>query len=243
MNFIRLLVQSRSWVALGAAAWCVESFDRIDAWIRWTLVAHVFFLTWIAYLFLSDDAMRKHRRSVLIALTGACVTFQGFENIALPLCCGGMVLLYRLHWLPIAHAARFELRNIPLLNNLLIAACWVLLCMVWPMQQAGADLTQQTPAIFAAFLWVCALSMTEDMMVDTHADASLQLFGKRGLRFTALMLVASALLINGVYAESGISVWVSMALTLALILGLPGEKRSPLKSFLMDAVVVLRFPF
>ncbi len=243
MNLIRRLVLSRSWVAFGAAAWCVESFERIDAWVRWTLVAHVFFLTWIAYLFLTDDAIRKHRVSVLLSLTGACVTFQGADNMFVPLCCGLLVLLYRLQWFPGARAKFFELRNIPLLNNAVIACCWVLLCMVWPIQQAGVSLSDQTPALAAAFLWVCALSMTEDMLIDAQADASLQLLGKRGLRTVALILIASAIFINSIYSEYGISVWVSMILTLLLILFMPVKKRNPLKSFLIDAMVVLRFPY
>jgi len=140
MNILRWLVHSRIWVALAAAAWSVESFFRCDQWVRWTLVAHIFFLAWSAYLFLSDDAMRKYRLLVLTALTGVCVTFQGFESLAIPAFCSIPVLFYRTHWMPRSWwLSRWELRSIAIVNNAAIAFCWVVLCMVWPLHQCAAS--------------------------------------------------------------------------------------------------------
>jgi len=146
MKIVQWLVSSRIWVSMGAAAWSIESFVRCDEWVRWTLVLHIFFLTWSAYLFLTDDAIQKHRASVLASLTGVCITFQGFDNLLFPWVCTMPVLFYRTHWMPRNWwLSRFEIRNIPIANNLAIAACWVLLCMVWPIKQAGISLLAQLP--------------------------------------------------------------------------------------------------
>jgi len=244
MNLIRWLVTSRLWVALAAAAWCLESFDRMDTWVRWTLVAQVFFLTWVAYLFLTDNAMRDQRTWVLISLTGACVTFQGFDTILIPLACGAVVLGYRTHWMPASWPlSRFSLRDIPILNNMIIAACWVLLCMVWPMYQNGESFNIDELSLLAAFLWITALSMMEDLFSESTPDASLRLIGKTGLRTIALLAIVFSFAINAYAAEIQFSVWLSLAATFFLVLLLPGGKRTPMKSWLIDAMILLRFPF
>jgi len=244
MKIIQWFVSSRMWVALGAAAWSTESFVRCDEWVRWTLVLHIFFLTWSAYLFLSDDAIRKHRASVLAALTGVCVTFQGFETIVFPLLCAIPVLFYRTHWMPRTWwFSRFEIRNIPIVNNLAIASCWMLLCMVWPLKQVGASLSAEFPSMLASFLWLTALSMSEDLFVEEQPDATLRLLGQRGLRILAVSFVLLAMSLSYIFHESQLSVWLSMSASLLLLLLMPGGKRTAIKSWLIDAMIVLRFPF
>jgi hypothetical protein len=244
MKIVQWLVSSRLWVALGAAAWSAESFVRCDEWVRWTLVLHIFFLTWSAYLFISDDSIRKHRASVLAALTGVCVTFQGFETIVFPLLCAIPVLFYRTHWMPRTWwLSRFEIRNIPIVNNLAIASCWVLLCMVWPLKQVGASLSAELPSMLAAFLWLTALSMSEDLFVEEQPDSTLRLLGQRGLRILAVSFVFLAMSLSYIFHESQLSVWLSMSATLLLLLLMPGGKRTAIKSWLIDAMIVLRFPF
>ena len=244
MNTLRWLVSSRLWVAFAAACWSVESFVRCDAWVRWTLVAQIFFLTWIAYLFLSDDAIRKNRVAVLLALTGACVTFQGFQTLLWPAVCSLAVLLYRTHWMPASwKMSTWGLRNIPLVNNVLIAGCWVAMCMLWPMQLSGADLHVQWPFMAAAFCWVLALSLAEDLFVEIRPDASLLSLGQGKIRFLAILLVLVALAINFYYREMEASVWMSMSLSLVFLLFIRSGKRTAAKSFLLDAMIAIRFPF
>jgi hypothetical protein len=244
MNVIRWLVTSRLWVALAAAAWCIESFDRMDAWVRWTIVAQVFFLTWVAYLFLTDNATRNQRVFVLISLTGACVTFQGLDTMKIPVACGLIVLLYRNHWMPRSWSlSRFCLRDIPIVNNMVIAASWVLLCMVWPLDQIGGWMNSQWPSLLSAFLWLTALSMMEDLFVESVPDATLRFIGKSGLRAVALFMVMAAIAINAYIAEPQLSVWISTGASLLLLILMPGGKRTPVKSWLIDAMIVLRFPF
>ena len=244
MKFIRWLVASRLWVAMAAAAWCVESFVRCDVWIRWTLVAQVFFFTWIAYLFLTDDGIRKHRGPALIALTGACITFQGMETMLIPALCALPVLLYRSHWLP-SSVRKFavELRNIPLFNNMVIGACWMVLCVLWPMQQAGVEFQSQLPNLVASFLWITALSMSEDLFVETTPDATLDWLGKKTLRVVSVLLVCAAIGVSAATGEASMSVWLSMIASLLLLVLMPGGKRTATKSWLIDAMIVLRFPF
>jgi hypothetical protein len=244
MKIVHWLVGSRLWVALGAAAWTAESFVRSGEWVRWTLVLHVFFLTWSAYLFLSDDATRKHRASVLASLTGVCITFQGFESILFPMVCAALVLLYRTHWMPsVWWLARFEMRNIPMLNNLAIASCWVLLCMMWPLKQVGASFSAELPSMLAAFLWLTALSMSEDLFIEEKPDATLRLLGQRGLRIIAGSFVLLAIALSYIFHERQLSVWLSLSASLLLVLFIPGGKRTAIKSWLIDAMIVLRFPF
>ncbi len=244
MKIIHRLVASRLWVAIAAAAWCVESFVRCDVWIRWTLVAQVFFFTWLAYLFLTDDVMRKQRSSVLVALTGACVTFQGLDAMKLPLLCAVLVAIYRTHWMPVSwRLARMSLRNIPILNNLVIGLCWTTLCMLWPIQQIGISVESQLPFLAAAVLWITALSMSEDMFVESTPDATLRLLGEKGIRALAIACVSIALIISLVANEQSVSVWISMSLSILTLLLLPGGKRTPGKSLLIDAMIVLRYPF
>ena len=244
MNIIHRLVASRLWVAFAAAAWSVESFVRCGVWIRWTLVAQIFFFTWISYLFLTDDGIRKHRAAALVALTGACVTFQGIETMLVPALCALPVLLYRSHWLPsIVRKFAVELRNIPLLNNMVIGACWMVLCVLWPMQQAGVEFQAQLPNLVASFMWITALSMSEDLFVETTPDATLRWLGNKTLRVVAVLLVCAAMGVSAVFSESSMSVWLSMIASLLLLLLMPGGKRTATKSLLIDAMIVLRFPF
>ncbi len=243
MNIIRLIVQSRLWVALAAASWSVESFVRCDEWVRWSLVAHIFFLTLTAYLFMTDDAVRKYRLFVLIALTGVFVTFQGFESSAILVACALPVLFYRTHWMPSSwKLARLELRNIPILNNMVIAFCWVMLCMVWPIRSTG-ELSEQVPFVIAAFLWITALSMSEDLFAEATPDATLRLLGTRRLRALSVFLIASAMILSFIYQEKQVSVWLALVASLTLLLFMPGGKRTLGKSWLIDAMIVLRFPF
>lgn len=241
---LRWLVGSRLWVAFAAACWSVESFVRCDTWVRWTLVAQIFFLTWIAYLFLTDDAIRKYRIEVLVALTGACVTFQGVESLLWTILCALSVFLYRTHWMPSSwKLAKLELRNVPILNNLLIASCWVTMCMLWPFYQAGAAIQSQGPFIASAFCWVLALSMAEDLFVENMPDATLRRLGQSGMRMLTIILVLCSLAISFYFGEMQRSVWISMCASLILLLYLREGKRTPAKSFLLDAMMVLRFPF
>jgi hypothetical protein len=244
MNVLRWIVHSRMWVALAAAAWAIESFVRCGEWVRWTLVLHIFFLTWSAYLFLTDDAMRKYRLLVLTSLTGVCVTFQGIESLAISSLCMLPVLFYRTHWMPRSWLlSRFELRNIPIVNNWIIAFCWVVLCMLWPMQRMGTEISLQAPFLMAAFLWITALSMSEDLFAEATPDASLRWLGRVRLRLLAILLVIAAMVISFYNHEQQISVWISMTASLLLLLLMPGGKRTVGKSWLIDAMIVLRFPF
>jgi hypothetical protein len=243
MNIVRWLVQSRLWVALASAAWSVESFVRCDEWVRLTFVAHVFFLTWSAYLFMSDDAMRKYRLLIITAMTGTLVTFQGVESIAMLVACAIPVLFYRTHWMPSSwKLARFELRNLPILNNVIISFCWVMLCMVWPLRSTG-ELSEQAPFVIAAFLWITALSMSEDLFAEATPDATLRLLGARRLRAFSVLLIVSAMSLSYAYEEKQVSVWLALVASLALLLFMPGGKRTVGKSWLIDAMIVLRFPF
>jgi len=244
MKIIHRLVASRLWVALAAAAWSVESFVRCGVWIRWTIVAQVFFFTWIAYLFLADDGIRKQRAAALVALTGACVTFQGIETMLIPALCALPVLLYRSHWLPASlRKSAVELRNIPLFNNMVIGACWIVLCVLWPMQQAAVDFQSQLPNLAASFMWITALSMSEDLFVEATPDATLHWLGDKTLRVVCVSLVCAAIGVSAASGEASISVWLSMIASLLLLLLMPGGKRTANKSWLIDAMIVLRFPF
>jgi hypothetical protein len=244
MKILQWLVASRLWVATVAAAWSVESFVRCGVWVRWTLVAQVFFFTWIAYLFLADDGIRKHRAAALVALTGACITFQGIETLKIPALCALLVLLYRSHWLPASwRKSAIELRNIPLFNNLVIGACWIVLCVLWPMQQAEIELQSQLSNLVASFMWITALSMSEDLFVETTPDATLGWLGKKTLRVVCVLLVCVAICVSAASGEAGMSVWLSMIASLLLLILMPGGKRTPTKSWLIDAMIVLRFPF
>jgi hypothetical protein len=243
MNILRWIVHSRIWIALAALSWSVESFIRCEQWVRWTLVMHIFFLTWSAYLFLTDDAMRKYRYLVLTALTGVCVTFQGFESLTIPLLCFFPVLFYRTHWMPRAwKLSRVELRSIPIVNNVVIGYCWVVLCMVWPMQRCEAHIELHLPFIVSAFLWVTALSMSEDLFAETTPDASLRFLGHVRLRMIAISFVIAAMALSYYYHEQQPSVWVSLSASMLLLLFMPGGKRTVVKSWLIDAMIVLRFP-
>jgi hypothetical protein len=232
------------WVAIAAAAWSVESFVRCGVWVRWTLVAQVFFFTWIAYLFLTDDAIRKQRAPALIALTGACATFQGLETLTIPALCAILVLFYRSHWLPQGlRKSALELRNIPVINNMIIGACWIVLCVLWPMQQAGIDFQSQLPNLAASYLWIIALSMSEDLFAESTPDATLSWLGKKTLRIVSVLLVCAAIGVSAASSEGGMSVWLSMIASLLLLLLMPGGKRTQTKSWLIDAMIALRFPF
>lgn len=244
MKIVRHLVGSRLWVAMAAASWSVESFDRCHTDTQWTLVAHVFFLTWIAYLFLTDHAIRTYRAYALLALTGGILTFQGLESLGWIGLCTLLVLLYRSHWVPASWAnAHWEARNIPLLNNIIIACCWLMMCMLWPLQQSGVAFETQAPFIISGFCWVLALSMGEDLWGENMPDATVRQWGQRTTRAVAIALVIVALAINIYFEEAQPSVWIAMLFTLILLLMMRSGKKTPAKSFWLDATVVARFPF
>jgi hypothetical protein len=126
---------------------------------------------------------------------------------------------------------------------MVIAASWVLLCMVWPLDQIGGWMNSQWPSLLSAFLWLTALSMMEDLFVESIPDATLRFIGKTGLRAVALFMVMAAIAINAYIAEPQLSVWISTGASLLLLILMPGGKRTPVKSWLIDAMIVLRFPF
>ena len=166
------------------------------------------------------------------------------ETMLIPALCALPVLLYRSHWLP-SSVRKFavELRNIPLLNNMVIGACWMVLCVLWPMQQAGVEFQSQLPNLVASFLWITALSMSEDLFVETTPDATLDWLGKKTLRVVSVLLVCAAIGVSAATGEASMSVWLSMIASLLLIFLMPGGKRTATKSWLIDAMIVLRFPF
>jgi hypothetical protein len=110
------------------------------------------------------------------------------------------------------------------------------------MHQCGAGMVQQRPFLIAAFLWIMALSMSEDLFADTTPDASLRLLGKMRLRWLAITLVIAAMALSYYEHEYQLSVWISMSASLLLLFLMPGGKRTVGKSWLIDAMIVLRFP-
>jgi hypothetical protein len=161
-----------------------------------------------------------------------------------PALCALPVLLYRSHWLPASlRKYAVELRNIPLFNNMVIGACWMVLCVLWPMQQAGVEFQSQLPNLVASFMWITALSMSEDLFVETTPDATLRWLGKKIVRVVCVSLVCAALSVSAAFGESSVSVWLSMIASLLLLLFMPGGKRTATKSWLIDAMIALRFPF
>jgi hypothetical protein len=162
----------------------------------------------------------------------------------IPALCAIPVLLYRSHWLPAnVRKSAIELRNIPLLNNMVIGACWMVLCVLWPMQQAKIEFQSQLPNLVASFLWITALSMSEDLFVETTPDATLDWLGKKTLRVVSVLLVCAAIGVSAATGEASMSVWLSMIASLLLLVLMPGGKRTATKSWLIDAMIVLRFPF
>jgi hypothetical protein len=111
------------------------------------------------------------------------------------------------------------------------------------MQQAGVDFQSQLPNLVASFMWITALSMSEDLFVETTPDATLHWLGNKTLRVVCVSLVCAAIGVSAASGEASISVWLSMIASLLLLLLMPGGKRTPGKSLLIDAMVLLRYPF
>jgi len=239
---LRLLVQSKVWVSLGAAALCAETYWMCGEWLRFTMIAHVFFLTWSAYLFIDDEPLPWRKKLAPVALTGALVTFQGFEHIYLLLMCGALVLLYRMHWIPaVAQEKRWELRSMPLANNLVITLCWVMLCEVWPLAAMDKSPFDHIHYIIANALWIFALSLGEDFFYDEPTpDATLRLLGPRWHRLLALMCVVFSGTIHAMMHTPHPGVWVSLIATAVLLIVLPNGKRTNFHSWLLDSVLLFR---
>lgn len=243
MKFIAFLVRSKVWVALAAGALTYDSYRMLADWVQWTLVAHVFFLTWMAYLFLDYENTPYRRVLVPLALTGVLVTFRGFDGILWLIVAAVIVLLYRSHWIDVLRSKSFiELRRIPLINNLAIAACWLLLCIVWP-----CALSENFPAAFAYyatanFLLLLALSMCEDLFSDTGApDATLYFLGEKKLRLCIVFLSTFAWFLHVYKFELSISMSLTSAGALAFGLFMKSAPKTALKSWVIDGLIVLRF--
>ena len=126
---------------------------------------------------------------------------------------------------------------------MVIGYCWIVLCVLWPLHRSMVDISSQLPFVIASFFWITALSISEDLFEEATPDATLRLLGTVRLRALGVMLIIAAMLISYWYEERQLSVWVSMAASLLLLLLLPGGKRTVQKSWLIDAMIVLRFPF
>jgi hypothetical protein len=111
------------------------------------------------------------------------------------------------------------------------------------MQQAEIELQSQLSNLVASFMWITALSMSEDLFVETTPDATLGWLGKKMLRVVCVLLVCVAIGVSAATGEAGMSVWLSMIASLLLLVLMPGGKRTATKSWLIDAMIVLRFPF
>jgi hypothetical protein len=85
--------------------------------------------------------------------------------------------------------------------------------------------------------------MSEDLFVESTPDATLAWLGKKSLRIVSVLLVCTAIGVNAATGEAGMSVWLSMIASLLLLLFMPGGKRTATKSWLIDAMIALRFPF
>lgn len=238
---LRALVQSKLWVALGAAVLCAETYSMCGEWLRWTMIVHVFFLTWVAYLFVADENFLWRKRLVPLALTGVLVTFQGFEQLQFPLMCAAIVLLYRMHWLPDSVLNRLELRKIPLMNNLVITGCWMILCHVWPLMAMGKSLHDYSLYMASNACWIFALSLGEDFILDEPSpDVTLRFLGRRLHRWVALLFVVMAMVLQVWNDTPYLGVWISLVASFLLLAIMPYGKRTMLKSWLLDAVLMLR---
>jgi hypothetical protein len=242
MKLIAFLVQSRLWVALAAAGLTYRCYGLFDEWVRITMVMHVFFLTWTAYLFIDDQFTDRRRWLMRIAQTGLLVTWQGTESLWMCLPVAAVALLYRLHWLPdYPRLQRFELRRIPLLNNALIALCWIVICYLRPLSIAQIPLHQMAFFVVGDFCWIMALSMCEDLMHDSQTpDATARALGEKWLRFVAALLIGAAAVFHRFSERDLYATHFTALAALVIVVGMRAGQRTLFKSLLVDGVIVLR---
>jgi hypothetical protein len=242
MKLIAFLVQSRIWVALAAAGLTYQSYDLFGEWVRVTMVMHVFFLTWTAYLFIDHQLTGRRKWFIHGALIGLFVTWQGMESLWLCIPAALSVLAYRFHWLhDFPTMQRYELRRIPLLNNALIALCWVTICYVRPLSIAHISFHQMASFVMGDFCWIMALSMCEDLIGDSELpDATVRALGENKLRLMAAMLIILGAVFRQFSDRDVVLSHATSLAALALVVGLRAGPRHPIKSLFVDGVILLR---
>jgi hypothetical protein len=242
MKLIAFLVQSRIWVALAAAGLTYQCYGLFGEWVRVTMVMHVFFLTWTAYLFLDSQFIGQRKWMFHASLIGLFVTWQGGETLWLSGLAALAVLTYRLHWLDIFPTLqRYELRRVPLLNNALIALCWITICYVLPLSIAQVPFHRMASFVVGDFCWIMALSLCEDLMQDEETpDATLHAFGEKGLRLIAALLIVTGAFFRESSARDVMASHATSLAALTLVVVMKAGPRHPIKSLLVDGVILLR---
>ena len=242
MKLLAFVVQSRIWVALAAAGLTYKAYTLYVDWVRMSMVLHVFFLTWTAYLFIDDQFTGQRKWLLRIAQTGLLVTWQGTESLWMCLLVAAGTLLYRLHWLhDYPGLQRFELRRIPLLNNALIALCWIVICYLRPLSIAQIPFHQMASFVVGDFCWIMALSMCEDLMQDSETpDATARAMGAKWLRLTAALLIMSGAVFREFSGRDVFNAHLTSLVALVVVVGMKPGPRSTLKSVLVDGVIILR---
>lgn len=242
MKLIAFLVQSRIWVALAAAGLTYRSYGLFGEWVRVTMVAHVFFLTWTAYLFIDDQFTGRRKWMLHAAQIGLFVTWQGFDSLWVCAPAALAVLLYRLHWLhDFPNMQRYELRRVPLLNNAIIAFCWVSICYARPLLVVHIPFHRIASFVVADFCWIMALSMVEDLLHEPGSpDATVHALGEKWLRLVAALLIGVAAFFHQCSGRDLFASQLTALAALALVVGIKAGPRNLFNSLLVDGVIVLR---
>ncbi len=170
---VRFLNNSSLLVAFGGAALTFETFLITGASVDFLIITEVFFLTWLAYLFLRREKKTPHRKVLIIsACTGCIVTLQqtnfiGWQILA---CSSVIVLIYNISSDFSLKISKFIPRQITFLKPAVVGMAWALTTSALPAIMAGEYYSPIYTVMFLSnFFFITALSICDDIR-DMNTD-------------------------------------------------------------------------
>jgi 4-hydroxybenzoate polyprenyltransferase len=261
LKFIKAIVYSNLWIALGASCFTASTYLICDLSINYNYLFLVFFATFFAYNYqrlarinllsppLSERQswIIKHQRvlriaslfSFALAIFLALFTLS-FSQILWLLPCGVLVVLYATF---LVNNKR-GLRDIPFVKILFIALVWGYVLGVFPLILSNSTLHWQW-VFLERSLFIMALAIPfdiRDLNVDSADKKTLpQVFGINGSKALAILFLASSLFVQWALLWTSLTtIKIAFYIAVALLILFSNPNRNELYfSGLLDGVLVV----
>lgn len=252
-SLIRFLTNYSLLVAGAAAILTLGTFLISGSTIRPLLVCEVFFLTWLAYLFLRREGNSSILRLlILFAAVGSFVFAALTDFIGWPiLLCGILaVLFYNFSSDKFQSLPSFILRQIVFLKSPVVGIAWALTTSALPTYMASD--THEFPhglMTFSNFFFITGLAIVDDikdMKLDHGNIKTLPMViginASKILVFVHFILASLFFYSTAQYHNSSINIgyFFAMLLTVAMVFWIRPTRDRTLQALLIDGSILLR---
>jgi 4-hydroxybenzoate polyprenyltransferase len=260
LKFIKAIVYSNFWIALGASCFTASTYLMCDLSINYGYLLLVFFATLFAYNYqrlvrinllfppLSERQqwIKQHQKilrlTTLIAFA-ACVyllltTFR-FSEIWILLPAFALVILYATFLI----TSQKGLRDLPFIKLFIISAVWVYITVVFPILKTQPE-EFSLWIILEKLCFIMALAIPfdiRDVQYDKHTKTLPTLIGITSAKMIALSLLLTSYALQWMFVNTinPIALAAFYAFTALLILNANIHRKELFFSGLLDGVLVV----